>query len=114
VVPRCKRGRTHLEGSDPDEELLTRLRFPYSAENLAIAVAAQRKAIVHAKRRETFGVPLADHQAIQWMLADAEIDPLARQALLRIQVLNCCEQVTHSFRFVEIALLAYSSVSVCA
>ena len=44
----------------------------------------------------------------------AHLNPLARQALLRIQVVNCCEQVTHSFRFVEIALLAYSSVSVCA
>ena len=63
-------------------DLLTRLRFPYSAENLAIAVAAQRMAIAHAKRRETFGVPLSERQAIQWMLADAEIEIRAARWLV--------------------------------
>ncbi|WP_313805860.1 acyl-CoA dehydrogenase family protein [Sphingobium sp.] len=35
---------------------------------------AQRRAIARAKERETFGKPLADRQAIQWMIAENEIE----------------------------------------
>src|SRR5258705_1243232 len=31
-------------------------------------------AIEHAKQRSTFGAPLSQRQAIQWMLADAEVE----------------------------------------
>ncbi|MBI2219138.1 MAG: acyl-CoA dehydrogenase family protein [Candidatus Rokubacteria bacterium] len=55
-------------------DLLTRNRFPYATANLGVAVAAHRMAIAHAKQRSTFGVPLAQRQAIQWMLADAEVE----------------------------------------
>jgi acyl-CoA dehydrogenase len=63
-------------------DLLTRLRFPYSACNLGVAVAAHRMAIAHAKQRETFGVPLSQRQAIQWMLADAEVELRATRWLI--------------------------------
>ena len=49
-------------------------RFPYSACNLGVAIAAHRMAIAHAKQRSTFGAPLSTRQAIQWMLADAEVE----------------------------------------
>ena len=62
-------------------DLLTRLRFD-SAENLGIAVAAQRMAIARAKRRETFGVPLSDRQAIQWIRRHRDRD--SRCALARL------------------------------
>jgi alkylation response protein AidB-like acyl-CoA dehydrogenase len=39
-------------------DLLTRLRFPYSAENVGIAVVAQRMAIPHAKRGRLSGAAL--------------------------------------------------------
>lgn len=55
-------------------DLLTRNRFPYSAANLGVAIASHRMAIAHAKQRSTFGVPLSQRQAIQWMLADAEVE----------------------------------------
>jgi len=55
-------------------DLLVKNRFPYSACNLGIAVAAHRMAIEHAKQRETFGQKLSQRQAIQWMLADAEVE----------------------------------------
>jgi acyl-CoA dehydrogenase len=55
-------------------ELLVKNRFPYSACNLGVAVAAHRMAIEHAKQRSTFGAPLSQRQAIQWMLADAEVE----------------------------------------
>jgi acyl-CoA dehydrogenase len=55
-------------------DLLTRGRFPYSAANLGIAVAAHRMAVDYVNQRKTFGEYLADRQAVQWMLADSEMD----------------------------------------
>jgi len=55
-------------------DLLTKLRFPYSAGNIGVAVAALKMAIAHAKRRSTFGELLARRQAIQWMIADSEVE----------------------------------------
>jgi acyl-CoA dehydrogenase len=55
-------------------DLLTQLRFPYSACNVGVGVAALRMAIEHAKQRSTFGELLARRQAIQWMLADSEVE----------------------------------------
>ena len=62
-------------------DLLTRLRFPYSACNIGVGVAALRMAIEHAKRRSTFGEVLARRQAIQWMLADSEVELRAARYL---------------------------------
>jgi len=62
------------QGLDLAFDLLVKNRFPYSACNLGVAVAAHRMAIAHAKGRSTFGQPLAQRQAIQWMLADAEVE----------------------------------------
>ena len=62
------------QGLDLAFDLLVKNRFPYSACNLGVAVAAHRMAIEHAKQRSTFGVPLSQRQAIQWMLADAEVE----------------------------------------
>lgn len=55
-------------------ELLTGLRFPYSACNVGIGVAALGMAIDHSKQRRTFGELLSRRQAIQWMLADSEVE----------------------------------------
>ena len=63
-------------------DLLTRNRFPYSAANLGVALAAHRMAIAHAKQRSTFGQPLSQRQAIQWMLADAEVELRATRWLI--------------------------------
>jgi butyryl-CoA dehydrogenase len=45
-------------------------RVAIAAQALGIGHAALDEAIAHAKRRETFGQPIANYQAIQWMLAD--------------------------------------------
>ena len=70
------------QGLDLAFDLLVKQRFPYSACNLGVAVAAQRLAIAHAKQRSTFGAPLAERQAIQWMLADAEVEIRAARWLI--------------------------------
>lgn len=61
---------------------LVRQRFPYSAANLGVAVAAHRLAIAHARQRQTFGVLLSQRQAIQWMLVDAEVELRAARWLI--------------------------------
>jgi alkylation response protein AidB-like acyl-CoA dehydrogenase len=46
-------------------------RVGIAALSVGLAQAAFEEAIRYAKERQTFGAPLAQHQAIQWMLADA-------------------------------------------
>jgi alkylation response protein AidB-like acyl-CoA dehydrogenase len=46
-------------------------RVGIGAISVGLAQAAFEEAARYAKERQTFGVPLAEHQAIQWMLADA-------------------------------------------
>jgi alkylation response protein AidB-like acyl-CoA dehydrogenase len=45
-------------------------RVAIAAQALGIGQAALDAAIAHAKQREQFGQPIANYQAIQWMLAD--------------------------------------------
>ena len=45
-------------------------RVAIAAQALGIGAAAIAEAIAHARQREQFGQPIADYQAIQWMLAD--------------------------------------------
>jgi butyryl-CoA dehydrogenase len=45
-------------------------RVAIAAQALGIGEAAIAEAIQYAKRREQFGQPIANYQAIQWMLAD--------------------------------------------
>jgi alkylation response protein AidB-like acyl-CoA dehydrogenase len=45
-------------------------RIAIAAQALGIGEAAIAEAIAYAKHRETFGQPIANYQAIQWMLAD--------------------------------------------
>lgn len=47
-------------------------RIGIGALATGLAQAALDEAIKYAKERQTFGQPIANHQAVQWMLADAE------------------------------------------
>jgi butyryl-CoA dehydrogenase len=51
-------------------------RIGIAAQAVGIGRAAYEDAAAYAKERKTFGVPIANHQAIQWKLADmaTEID----------------------------------------
>jgi alkylation response protein AidB-like acyl-CoA dehydrogenase len=46
-------------------------RIGIGALSVGLAQAAFEEALRYAKERQTFGQPIAQHQAIQWMLADA-------------------------------------------
>ena len=46
-------------------------RISIGALSVGLAQAAHEESIRYAKDRQAFGRPLSDHQAIQWMIADA-------------------------------------------
>jgi len=57
-------------------------RISIGAISVGLAQAAFESAVVYAKERQTFGVPIAEHQAIQWMLADAATDIQSAQLMI--------------------------------
>lgn len=69
------------EGFKVAESWLVHGRVPYAAGTIGVAQAALRIATEYAKDRSTFGRPLAQRQAIQWMLADSEIELRAARLL---------------------------------
>jgi alkylation response protein AidB-like acyl-CoA dehydrogenase len=56
-------------------------RVGIAAQALGIGEAALDAAIAHAKTREQFGEPIANYQAIQWMLADSATELAAARLL---------------------------------
>ncbi|NYT25340.1 acyl-CoA dehydrogenase family protein [Alcaligenaceae bacterium] len=64
------------------EKWLVEGRVPYAAATLGIAEAAMKIAVEWAKERQTFRTRLAEKQAIQWMLADSEIELRAARLLV--------------------------------
>jgi alkylation response protein AidB-like acyl-CoA dehydrogenase len=56
-------------------------RAGIAAQALGIGEAAIAEAIAFAKERQTFGQPIANYQAIQWMLADAATELEAARML---------------------------------
>jgi acyl-CoA dehydrogenase len=64
------------------ETWLVHARIPYAAAVIGIAQAALGLAIAWAKERTTFRSLLADKQAVQWMIADSEIELRAARLLV--------------------------------
>jgi len=70
------------QGFQLAETWLVHGRVPYAAATLGIAEAALKMAIDWAKERYAFKSRLADKQAIQWMIADSEIELRAAKLLV--------------------------------
>ena len=81
-VPEENRLGNEGEGFKLAETWLVHARIPYAAAVIGIAQAALGLAIEWAKQRHTFGSVLADKQAIQWMVADSEIELRAARLLV--------------------------------
>jgi butyryl-CoA dehydrogenase len=45
-------------------------RIGIAAQALGLAVGAYERALAYARERRSFGVPIGEHQMVQWMLAD--------------------------------------------
>lgn len=58
-------------------------RLSMAAGCLGLAQWALAQAIEYAKVRKTFGQPIADHQAVQFMLADCAMDIYACKSMIR-------------------------------
>ena len=61
---------------------LTSGRLGVSCSCIGAADRLLEMSVAHAKTRHTFGQPLADRQAIQWMLADSATELAATRALV--------------------------------
>jgi butyryl-CoA dehydrogenase len=57
-------------------------RISIGALSVGLAQSAMEDAIRYAKDRQTFGKPIAEHQAIQWMLADAATEIHAARLMI--------------------------------
>ena len=57
-------------------------RMGVGAQGIGIAQGAYEEALNYAKQRKTFGKPIAEHQAIQFLLADMAIDIDAARLLV--------------------------------
>ena len=64
------------------EDWLVHARVPYAAASIGVAQASLALAIDWARQRHAFGGPLADKQAIQWMIADSEMELRAARLLV--------------------------------
>jgi acyl-CoA dehydrogenase len=64
------------------ETWLVHERIPYAAAVIGVAQASLKLAIEWARERQVFRSALADKQAIQWMLADSEIELRAARLLV--------------------------------
>jgi acyl-CoA dehydrogenase len=78
------------EGFKLCESWLVEGRVPYAAATIGIAQEAHEIAIAWAKERVVFGSRLADKQAIQWMIADSEME-LRAARLLVYEAANRCD-----------------------
>jgi acyl-CoA dehydrogenase len=80
-VPAENRLGEEGQGFQLADKWLVHARMPYAATSIGIAQAALDLATGWATQRKTFGSLLADKQAIQWMIADSEIELRAARLL---------------------------------
>ncbi len=97
-VPACNLLGAEGEGLKVALGALDSGRIGIAAQAVGIAQAAMEKAGRYAKQRLQFGKPIAEFQAIQWMLADMATDIEAarlltyRAAFLRAQGRRCTRE----------------------
>jgi acyl-CoA dehydrogenase len=82
-VPEENRLGAEGEGFKLAETWLVHARVPYAAAVIGIGQAALQLAIDWARQRHAFGSALADKQAIQWMIADSEVELRAARLLVQ-------------------------------
>ncbi len=64
------------------DEQLTHGRLKIAAFNVGIGQRCLDMAVRYSKERVTFGQPIGSRQAIQWMLADSEVELMAARLLV--------------------------------
>lgn len=82
VVPEASRLGAEGEGFRIAMKVLDRGRLHLSAVSVGIAERLIRDMVDYAKGRRQFGVPLADFQLIQALIADSQTEAMAARALV--------------------------------
>ena len=95
----CRVPATYMLGSEgsgygPMQHRLSVRRLQMGAWCLGFAQRAVEMMVEHVKMRKTFGVALADRQAIQWWIADAETQIHA----MRLMVYDAAERLERGER----------------
>ena len=85
-------------------------RVAIAAQALGISQAALDEAITYAKQREQFGQPIANYQAIQWMLADMATE-LAAARMLMLKAATAKDRQEKSTLEASMAKLAASEAA---
>jgi butyryl-CoA dehydrogenase len=85
-------------------------RVAIAAQALGIGEAALDEALAYAKQREQFGQPIANYQAIQWMLADMATE-LAAARMLTLKAAAAKDQQEKSAVEASMAKLAASEAA---
>jgi butyryl-CoA dehydrogenase len=85
-------------------------RVAIAAQALGIGQAALGEAIAYAKQREQFGQPIANYQAIQWMLADMATE-LAAARMLTLKAAAAKDRQERSACEASMAKLAASEAA---
>ncbi|MCB9457818.1 MAG: acyl-CoA dehydrogenase family protein [Anaerolineaceae bacterium] len=73
---------TEGRGFHQTMQILDGGRIGIGAISVGLAQAAFEEAVKYAQQRRTFGKPIAEHQAIQWMIADAAMEIDAARLLV--------------------------------
>src|SRR5262245_61075365 len=81
-VPASHRGGDEGDGMRYGQQWLNIGRVKHGARALGVAERCLEMASSYAKQRSTFGRPLAERQAVQWMLADMFIELQAARLLV--------------------------------
>lgn len=81
-IPAANRLGGEGQGFKILDRFLADNRIAYTANTLGTAQAGLELAIDWAKQRHAFGTALADKQAIQWMIADSEMEIRAARMLV--------------------------------
>jgi butyryl-CoA dehydrogenase len=85
-------------------------RVAIAAQALGIGQAALDEAIAHAKERQQFGQPIANYQAVQWMLADMATE-LAAARMLTLKAATAKDRQEKSALESSMAKLAASEAA---
>jgi butyryl-CoA dehydrogenase len=85
-------------------------RVAIAAQALGIGQAALDEAVAYAKQRQQFGQPIANYQAIQWMLADMATE-LAAARMLTLKAATAKDRQEKSALEASMAKLAASEAA---
>jgi butyryl-CoA dehydrogenase len=80
-VPMAQRLGSEGEGFAIAMQTLDGGRIGIAAQALGIAEGAYERSVAYARERKSFGVPIGQHQMVQWMLADMAVSLEAARML---------------------------------